>query len=800
MLKMEPLSKSYLVLFYFIFLIHSFGSYIFYKGFLPNSSKTGTAAFHHHESYSIHTLRENIEWSKKYDRLIFVLIDALRADFVFTEKSQLKFMPFLQNKVKDNKTFSYISVGNSPTVTMPRIKGLTSGAIPNFHDVLMNAASTEFLEDNIINSFVKSGRNITFFGDDTWVKLFPKHFLRSDGTQSFYVNDYTEVDNNVTRHLSQELEKTDWDAMILHYLGLDHIGHTVGPFNPLINHKLLEMDSVIKRIFQSIETFDSTHGTKSLLLITGDHGMSNAGSHGGASKEELNTPCIFLSPYDNGEVFKGITVKQVDLAVTLAILFGVQIPRNSIGKPIQLINKLYDLGDTIKIEKQLACHFHTIISQNHDTSSDILKHLERICYNAAKDDGVIEQVIEMLGSLSSEYNEIFMIVSLIFMLLVCIITIGLLFCFSQCQCDLTFSNFTAIYPILSMVITVISLSSSSLVEEEQYLYYYFVVTFFIGLYFKLISKDQKNSQAIATVLILMRVIYRWNRTGIKWSGLKDIEDYLNQNAILLVILIFVGILFVLVLFAMQQRQCYFANLCALLVLSLSLLCFKICSTGYFSSDEGICSKKLLLFTARLVYIFLVILLILSRLGNTSFSKICWIFLSLLLLKPTNFPWLCLVVALEYILSSRIIPILLKNKDTNNIITYFYIYYGLGKLSFYAQGNSNNLATVDISSGIIGLTEYDPVVSVIISYIGTYCSNFLWYFSLKDSLPECYVRSIGLCICIFQMFQSTFFYFIVYVMRYHLFIWSVFAPKFLYMFIESLVNVFVVFPLLYISST
>lgn len=41
--------------------------------------------------------------------------------------------------------------------------------------------------------------------------------------------DFTEVDNNVTRHISTELQNHDWTGMIMHYLGLDHIGHKSGP-------------------------------------------------------------------------------------------------------------------------------------------------------------------------------------------------------------------------------------------------------------------------------------------------------------------------------------------------------------------------------------------------------------------------------------------------------------------------------------------------------------------------------------------------------------------------------------------
>ena len=57
-----------------------------------------------------------------------------------------------------------------------------------------------------------------------------------------------EVDDNVTRHLSSELSKEDWRIMVLHYLGLDHIGHVEGPHSLLVRPKLQEMDHIVKRI------------------------------------------------------------------------------------------------------------------------------------------------------------------------------------------------------------------------------------------------------------------------------------------------------------------------------------------------------------------------------------------------------------------------------------------------------------------------------------------------------------------------------------------------------------------------
>lgn len=60
----------------------------------------------------------------------------------------------------------------------------------------MNLNSQALLEDNLLWQAKNSGKRIIFYGDDTWVRLFPKHFLEYDGTTSFFVSDYTEVRDN----------------------------------------------------------------------------------------------------------------------------------------------------------------------------------------------------------------------------------------------------------------------------------------------------------------------------------------------------------------------------------------------------------------------------------------------------------------------------------------------------------------------------------------------------------------------------------------------------------------------------
>lgn len=59
--------------------------------------------------------------------------------------------------------------------------------------MILNFDTTVMREDNILSQLHASGKQIVFYGDDTWIRMFPKMFRRSEGTTSFFVTDYTEV-------------------------------------------------------------------------------------------------------------------------------------------------------------------------------------------------------------------------------------------------------------------------------------------------------------------------------------------------------------------------------------------------------------------------------------------------------------------------------------------------------------------------------------------------------------------------------------------------------------------------------
>jgi len=72
-------------------------------------------------------------------------------------------------------------------------QALTTGTLPNFIDLVLNLDSSAVQQDNIIYQARSANKQVIFYGDDTWLKLFPNSFIRYDGTTSFYISDYTEV-------------------------------------------------------------------------------------------------------------------------------------------------------------------------------------------------------------------------------------------------------------------------------------------------------------------------------------------------------------------------------------------------------------------------------------------------------------------------------------------------------------------------------------------------------------------------------------------------------------------------------
>jgi phosphatidylinositol glycan class O len=314
-------------------------------------------------------------------------------------------MVYMQQLLRENSSqcslFGFRA--DPPTVTSQRLKSITTGTLPTFIDIGANMNSSAVTDDNVIDQLLRvrrrkgqrqccgecggvaapdstcagGGGEMVVLGDDTWGALFPTQFSTAHLYDSFNTRDLDKVDDGILSHLFEHVDgnksaANDWDLMVAHFLGVDHIGHTHHAFHPLMAERLTLMDDTLRRVVAALPE-------DGILFLFGDHGMTDAGEHGGSSGNETDsglfvyskrpmfpvrcvpaqchgvsgvgtddldaeTSCgtaqalywddaaaaLQFTPVDRIRAYPR-TVSQLDLTPTLSLLLGLPVPASSLG-------------------------------------------------------------------------------------------------------------------------------------------------------------------------------------------------------------------------------------------------------------------------------------------------------------------------------------------------------------------------------------------------------------------------------------------------------------------------------------
>ncbi|KAL1500977.1 hypothetical protein ABEB36_006387 [Hypothenemus hampei] len=727
-------------------------------------------------------------YPSRYQKTVLIVIDALRWDFV---SAQL--MPLTTKLASDHGCINKVSV-ESPTVTLPRIKALTTGDVPQYIDMVRNLASSEILKDSWLHSAKGKGLRMVFYGDDNWLKLFPGFFHNYEGTNSFFVWDFEQVDENVTRNVNIQLIHQNWDIMILHYLGLDHIGHVLGPFSDRVPPKLQEMDEVIHRIFNKLEN--------SLILVTGDHGMRDSGGHGGTTEPETLVPFITLGHHCR----EFANFKQTDIPANLAVLLGLAIPSTSIGKlhsgflnlspPEYLYALRYNIEILLRKTNGTSREFVEATKYHQQYLANGQLNLEEVImklYEECSDQisarlyedssgqnlwslfipillmfSLLVTLIELIFVDQNNYeiflyylvimvqfwshNPLVLGILLVLLILLSIVKIRRIFKFS-----LTFNGTEIdLYLILIVVLHPLTFISTSFIEEEHYFWIFTSVTLLMVLVFRQIRK-QKEFLNMFIVLFLLRFVMDLNSTEENsvqstdnWANILNNPDnwWWRQGFFAF------SLTLLLITLVWERSNNYRVHFLQLVVI---VLIFSLKSVQYHSVFLGRVTSALII------------------LQQFIFPKECsfkhtWIFLCALLMKPHNIILLPLGIYMAKLLSQQM-------NSEHRLANYL-----LANCFYFLQGHRNSLASIDISVGYVGLNTYKPLVVVTQVLIHTYAFPVLFHLTFleKELNPK---RSRAFWNAMLTLRSSVILStsIAIVLFKHHLFIWSVFAPK---LFIES----------------
>lgn len=844
--------------------IQILGYSIFLKGFFPPKVVLlGINTFLNESSPF-----EN-EGRPHFDRLIVMVVDAMRSDFMYSALESN--MSFLHSLIEKGSAIPFTAYSNPPTVTLPRLKGITTGSAPSFVDAILNVADDKDDSQSLVHtdSWIRQfknldgGRVIHFFGDDTWLKLFPpsEFFEKYEGTGSFFVSDYTEVDNNVTRHLNIELEDSNWDALILHYLGLDHIGHKGGPKSPFMKPKQEEMDDIVKQIYMS-----SVHSSEStLMVLMGDHGMNEVGNHGGSSSGETSPGMVLISPkfdhftkptqcpLETRNKFDYFSlISQIDLVPTLAALFNFPIPKNNLGVVIPEILNLWNSYDARKNVLLENCEqFLTLLTVSYNLNDPefvaIKEEYERLKMNNKSLDDIIRflrktQILLSESATNFSFSEIWMGFGLI-LIAFCVVAFQLFCDFIQ---DSYLSGMESFLFLCFCGVYSLHFHGSSLIEEEHQIWWLFLILSILS------SFAQRKRQGLAwalACLVCLRIIKGWNDSGQKFTSAFTIASTLLRSSDLLWFLALVSYLLVtwllysegalIELFAIpgvtiRRRKlndiASFISFVVTYLIALLSFLFKLSQSFVDGNQIPEWLKFFLSFTwesfgtkwRKETSILLVLNTQISRLFTTSLCALGLARIVMGKLRDLNdflITDLLNLLTLYLMHQSRVevIPIflvfaalrftyrkLLTSSQHNNaslsVVSVTLFIVCVQNFSFFSVGNTNLLATIDLSNAYNGVSDYDVLSVGFLTFVSNFAVPLYWsiaglqfLFENGSSQPNLQMplsklarvpprRTIlnkGLLMLFFYCLSMINLVGSCINLRYHLFIWSVFCPKLLY---------------------
>lgn len=130
--------------------------------------------------------------SPPVDRVVLLLIDALRADFWLPPRHTAPTrMPQLSHAVSANLTMPFVALAHTPTATRPRLRAISTGTVPRFMEVLPLPPQAHKPQQqqqqaqagaSLLHAWAAAGKRLVLRGDDTWLELYGDLFVDADAT------------------------------------------------------------------------------------------------------------------------------------------------------------------------------------------------------------------------------------------------------------------------------------------------------------------------------------------------------------------------------------------------------------------------------------------------------------------------------------------------------------------------------------------------------------------------------------------------------------------------------------------
>lgn len=255
-------------------------------------------------------------------RVVIVLMDALRYD----TSTDAALMPVLNELRLEGA--SAIMTSRPPSFSAPGWTTLLTGAWPDINDSQPfnppdDSSVRAFTQDDIFAAADRAGLNTAVSGY-TW---FEGMFANSGLDDGFYTpGEDNAADQEVVAAALPWLTG-DYQLILIHIDQIDYAGHHEGgPVSPNWDAAAARSDALLGEIAAQLDLELDT------LIVVSDHGQIDKGGHGG------NEPVTMVEPFvaAGAGILPGLysEMKMADVAPTLAVLLGTNIPASTQGRSL----------------------------------------------------------------------------------------------------------------------------------------------------------------------------------------------------------------------------------------------------------------------------------------------------------------------------------------------------------------------------------------------------------------------------------------------------------------------------------
>ena len=254
------------------------------------------------------------------ERVVFVLIDALRQDTAY----DAQIMPYL-NELRNQGAWAEMH-SRQPSYSATGSSVIFTGAWPELSDgPVFNLETPDipaWTQDNLFSAAQRAGLQTAVSGYEWFEKLIPSDAV----TVGFYTPGEDRIaDREVVDAALPWLSSGEYELVLIHIDQVDYAGHHEGgAADPNWNAAAQRSDDLLREIAAKLDLSRDT------LFICSDHGQVDAGGHGGGEAVALREPFVLVGagvqPGEYG------AVEMVDIAPTLAVILGLNIPASTQGQ------------------------------------------------------------------------------------------------------------------------------------------------------------------------------------------------------------------------------------------------------------------------------------------------------------------------------------------------------------------------------------------------------------------------------------------------------------------------------------